>query len=69
MLGPVVQIIKDRSTSFMHYYIFIVLVNICSFSPCLNNGSCAGNKSTGYLCTCRPGYTGPLVDQVRNKSL
>ena len=37
---------------------FVISVDICSSSPCLNNGSCVINGPTGYLCTCRPGYSG-----------
>ncbi len=32
--------------------------NRCAPNPCMNGGTCASNSS-GFVCTCAPGYSGP----------
>ena len=40
--------------------------NACSPSPCKNNGVCSltPSTSTGYTCTCMPGYSGVTCGNV-----
>ena len=41
-------------------YNFVISVDICSSSPCLNGGSCAVNRHTGHFdCKCLPGASDP----------
>jgi EGF-like domain len=40
--------------------------NACSSGPCKNNGICSitPSTSTGYTCTCMPGYSGVTCGNV-----
>ncbi|XP_078351731.1 uncharacterized protein LOC144636400 [Oculina patagonica] len=39
---------------------YLAIENLCSSSPCLNNGTCqAGFTSKGFRCICRAGFSGP----------
>ena len=37
-------------------YNFVCSADICLSSSCMNNGSCAVNRSIGYFCIYQPGY-------------
>ncbi|XP_078351737.1 uncharacterized protein LOC144636404 isoform X2 [Oculina patagonica] len=46
--------LKSRAT-----FIYLAIENLCSSSPCLNNGTCqAGFTSKGFRCICRAGFSG-----------
>ena len=46
-------------------FCYLISADICSSSPCQNNGSCVVNGSSGYLCKCQPGYSGPYCESKR----
>ncbi|KAL9953850.1 hypothetical protein ACROYT_G041322 [Oculina patagonica] len=40
-------------------FTYLAIENLCSSSPCLNNGTCqAGFSSKGFRCICRAGFSG-----------
>ena len=44
---------------FLQFRFSIFQQNLCSSSPCLNNGTCqVGFTSKGFRCVCEPGYAG-----------
>ena len=45
---------------------FVILADICTSFPCLNNGTCAVNETTGHPnCTYPPGYSGPHCESKK----
>ena len=53
--------IRGCYISFNIYNIFPVSPDPCSNSPCQNGGNCSA-VSSGFVCTCPPGYTGSLCE-------
>lgn len=42
--------------------------NPCWKSPCANEGTCVWKSGDNYTCLCRPGFTGSLLQQQKNRS-
>ena len=50
--------------TFFSLVLFVVPVNHCTGSPCLNGGSCR-NLADGHVCSCPEGFTGSQCEQGR----
>ncbi|NXT76056.1 PAMR1 protease, partial [Zapornia atra] len=49
---------SDGSKNFDGFHAVFEEITACSSSPCLHDGTCILDKSSGYKCACLAGYTG-----------